>query len=48
MIVQTKEQYASPRCEVLDVRLEGVIAVSPETTGDPVFPESGFGTEQTW
>ena len=28
MIVQTKEQYASPRCEALDVRLEGVIAAS--------------------
>ena len=48
MILLTKEQYASPRCEALEVRLEGVIALSPKQSGDPVFPESGFGTEQTW
>ena len=28
MITQTKEQYAPPRCEELDVRIEGVIAAS--------------------
>ena len=28
MITQTKEQYISPECEELDVRLEGVIALS--------------------
>lgn len=27
-IVQTKEQYLSPECEVLEVRPEGVIAAS--------------------
>ena len=28
MVTQTKEQYISPECEMLDVRLEGVIAAS--------------------
>jgi hypothetical protein len=28
MIVQTKEQYVSPECEVLEMNLEGVIAIS--------------------
>ena len=28
MIVQTKEQYLSPECEVLEMNLEGVIAIS--------------------
>ena len=28
MVTQTKEQYISPECEGLDVRLEGVIAAS--------------------
>ena len=28
MVTQTKEQYISPECEELDVRLEGVIAAS--------------------
>lgn len=29
MIVQLKEPYARPQCEVLDVQPEGVIALSP-------------------
>ena len=33
-IVQSKEQYVSPKCEELEARLEGVIALSP---GD--YPE---------
>ena len=28
MVTQTKEEYISPECEELDVRLEGVIAAS--------------------
>ena len=28
MITQTKEQYISPECEVLEIKLEGVIAAS--------------------
>ena len=28
MITQTKEQYISPECEALDVRFEGMIALS--------------------
>ena len=28
MITQTKEQYTSPKCEELEVNLEGVIAAS--------------------
>ena len=34
MITQTKEQYTPPRCEELDVRLEGVIAASAPTYED--------------
>ena len=26
---QSKEQYVSPKCEVLEARLEGVMSVSP-------------------
>ncbi len=33
-IVQSKEQYVSPKCEVLEAWLEGVMSVSP---GD--YPE---------
>ena len=44
----TKDRYASPECEVLALHLEGVISVSPTKDGDPVFPSSGFGTEQQW
>ena len=33
-IVQSKEQYVSPRCEELEARFEGLMAVSP---GD--YPE---------
>lgn len=29
MFIQTKEQYAPPRSEELDVQLEGVVAASP-------------------
>lgn len=39
MIVQRKEQYVSPECEVLEMTPEGVIAASP---GD----YSGFGKEE--
>ena len=28
MITQTKDQYISPECEVVDTELEGVIAAS--------------------
>ena len=31
---KTKMLYASPECEVLELRLEGVIASSPTTTGE--------------
>ena len=34
MIVQTKEQYLSPECEVLEMRAEGVIAASAPEYGD--------------
>ena len=34
--MRQKELYSSPECEVLELRLEGVIASSP--TGD--FPEN--------
>ena len=40
IVLQTKDQYISPECEVLDVRLEGVIAAS-------LGPYSGFGDEET-
>ena len=40
MITQTKEQYISPECEMLNVRLEGVLAASldPSYT-NPFNPE---------
>lgn len=34
MITQTKEQYALPRCEELEIKLEGVIATSAPEFGD--------------
>ena len=40
MMTQTKEQYISPECEVLDTQLEAVIAASPGEY-------SGFGEEET-
>ena len=29
IVLQTKDRYISPECEVLDVQPEGVIALSP-------------------
>ena len=43
MIVQTKVQYASPKCEVQEARLEGVIAASPEVSPSNPFSDN---TEQ--
>ncbi len=39
MIVQTKEQYTSPRSEEQEIKLEGVIAASPDVS--PSNPFSG-------
>ena len=41
--MQEKQNYVSPECEILELRLEGVIAAS----GDPQF-NSPFGGEQGW
>ena len=43
MIKLTKEQYTSPRSEELEVRLEGVIAASPDVSTSNPFSDS---TEQ--
>lgn len=40
--MQEKINYVSPECEILEMRLEGVIAAS-----DPQF-NSPFGDEQSW
>ena len=45
---RTREQYASPRCELLEMRLEGIMVVSPQTESTPAFPSDGFGEEQDW
>ena len=37
---KTKELYRSPACEAVELKLEGVIAVS----GDPLF--DGLGSEE--
>ena len=37
MITQTKEQYTPPRCEELDIQLEGVMALSGGKY--PTWPE---------
>ena len=29
VVLQTKDQYISPKCKVLEMNLEGVMAVSP-------------------
>ena len=37
MITQTKEQYTPPRCEELEMDLEGLIAASRGNTyGEPI------------
>ena len=43
--MQEKQKYVSPECEILEMRLEGVIAAS-----DPNAPKfnSPFGNELTW
>ena len=41
--MKEKENYISPQCETLELRLEGVIAAS----GDPQF-NSPFNPEQNW
>lgn len=41
--MQEKINYVSPECEILEMRLEGVIAAS----GDPQF-NSPFNPEQNW
>ena len=41
---KNKEQYISPECETLELRLEGVIAAS----GDPKDYNNPFGDQQTW
>ena len=33
IVLQTKDQYAPPRCEVLEVDTEGVMAMSPDDLG---------------
>ena len=40
IVLQTKDQYISPRSEVLEMTPEGVIAAS-------LGPYSGFGDEET-
>ena len=46
MITQTKQQYTPPQCEELEIKLEGVIAVSQTdlTVNDPFSNQE----EQTW
>ena len=48
-MMQTKETYSLPECRMVELSLEGVIAVSPTTEAKPVYPsDGGFGTEQDW
>ncbi len=44
MIIQTKDRYASPRCEVHWMQPEGVIAASGKGSGES---SASWGSE-TW
>ena len=41
--MRQKELYAAPETEVLELRLEGVIAGSPNGTNEPLEEETGNG-----
>lgn len=43
--MRQKELYAAPETEVLELRLEGVIATSDPITGSPDADFNGPGTE---
>lgn len=43
MIVQTKDRYISPECEVLEIDSEGVIAASDPKASDGEVPGMKHG-----
>ena len=44
----TKERYSSPDCEIINLKIEGVICASGVETGfDPTFGDP-FNEEQNW
>ena len=44
-----KQLYAAPTTEVLELRLEGVIAASePELENPPLFQDPYDGTQDNW
>ena len=37
IVLQTKDRYISPECEVLEIKSEGIMAISPSDLGTDTY-----------